>query len=66
MDVARRLEVVERELDELRWRVAQLEEALMGTLPLPLEWGLTAAEARVFGGRSPSSCRSATPDRSSI
>ena len=49
MDVQRRLEVVTRENELLRERVATLERALLETRPLPLEWGLTGSEARVFG-----------------
>ena len=49
MDVERRLEVVEQENALLRERVASLEAILMETAPLPIEWGLTAQEARVFG-----------------
>jgi two-component system cell cycle response regulator CtrA len=36
------------EIDTLRERVRQLEQALMPNAPLPVEWGLTAAEARLF------------------
>lgn len=49
MDVAARLEVVERENDTLREKVAQLESLLGMRSPAPIELGLTASEARVFG-----------------
>ena len=50
MDVAARLEAVERENDMLRARIAQLEDALAGSaVALPIEWGLTPQESRVLG-----------------
>ena len=49
MDVAARLEVVERENDELRERIAQLEGLLGFRTTTPIEFGLTGCEARVFG-----------------
>ncbi|MCW2309680.1 helix-turn-helix domain-containing protein [Rhodobium gokarnense] len=49
MDANARLEVVENENEVLRARIAVLEDALMETKPLPIEWSLTGAEACVFG-----------------
>lgn len=50
MDLAQRLETVEAENDALRERVAELETILYGDgWHVPLEWGLTASEARVMG-----------------
>ena len=49
MDLARRLDLVEQENLLLRERIAFLEEALMGSKPLPVEWQLTPSEERVFG-----------------
>jgi two-component system cell cycle response regulator CtrA len=49
MDLESRLEVVESENETLREYVCRLEEALCGTVPLPVEWGLTASETLVFG-----------------
>lgn len=43
------LSIIEAESDRLRERVAMLEAALMDTRVLPLEWRLTASEARIFG-----------------
>lgn len=37
-----------REIETLRERVRQLEEALMPPTLLPVEWRLTGSEARVF------------------
>lgn len=50
MELARRLEIVEAENDELRARVAELEEMLFkpGSFVAPIEWRLTAYEERVF------------------
>lgn len=50
MSLDRRLEVLEQENYALRERVAELEAALSGDgfVP-PLEWPLTAQEARAFG-----------------
>lgn len=47
----RRLEIVERENELLRERIAVLEQALYGAgeLFFPLEWRLTAHEARLLG-----------------
>ena len=57
MDLAQRLERAERENamlraenDGLRARIGDLErDALAGEPVLPIEWRLTATEARVFG-----------------
>lgn len=49
MDHAARLEIAEAENDELRERIAQLQELLGFRTPLPLEWGLTGKEAGVVG-----------------
>ncbi|MGU3666136.1 helix-turn-helix domain-containing protein [Methylobacterium sp. A49B] len=49
MDVERRLEVVEQENLLLRERVAFLEAILVDCARLPMEWGLTQQETRVFG-----------------
>jgi DNA-binding response OmpR family regulator len=50
VDAVARIEVVERENDTLRERVAQLEAALVeaGGFLVPVEWRLTPSEARVF------------------
>lgn len=49
MDVERRLEVVEQENLLLRERIAFLEAILIDCVRLPVEWGLTQQETRVFG-----------------
>lgn len=49
MDVERRLEVVEQENLLLRERIAFLEAILVDCVRLPVEWGLTQQETRVFG-----------------
>lgn len=49
MDVAARLEAIEAENAVLRERVAQLEVLLGHHFMPPIEWRLTASEARVFG-----------------
>lgn len=49
MDHARLLNVLKRENELLRERVLHLENILMQTNPLPLEWRLTPSESRVFG-----------------
>lgn len=51
MDIAARLEVLERENEMLRARIAQLEEALFATdsFVAPAAWGLSRLEAQVFG-----------------
>jgi two-component system cell cycle response regulator CtrA len=49
VDVAARLEVVERENELLRERIVQLEAMLMGNELPPIEFGLTGSEGRVFG-----------------
>lgn len=50
MDERARLDLVQRENDELRERVALLERVLcQAERPFPFEWALTASEARVFG-----------------
>jgi two-component system, cell cycle response regulator CtrA len=49
VDVAARLEAVERENETLRERVAALEELLRGKEPPPIEFGLTGSEALVLG-----------------
>jgi len=50
MDLQQRLELVEAENEMLRARVQDLERALHGgDIALPIEWGLTPSEARVFG-----------------
>lgn len=50
MSLDRRLEVLNQENYALRERVAELEAALSGDgFVAPLEWRLTAQEARVFG-----------------
>lgn len=51
MDVDARLEALKVENDMLRARIAQLEDALMASerFVVPVEWRLTANEARVFG-----------------
>lgn len=49
MDHAARLEIVEAENDELRERIAQLEELLGFRAVLPIEWRLTPLEARLVG-----------------
>lgn len=49
MDAVARLEVVERENETLRERIAQLEELLRGKEPPPIEFSLTGSEAIVFG-----------------
>lgn len=49
MDPARLLDVLKQENELLRERVARLESILMQTAPPPIEWRLTASEARVFG-----------------
>lgn len=49
MDVERRLEVVEQENLLLRERIAFLEAILIDCARLPVEWGLTQQETRVFG-----------------
>lgn len=49
MDNARLLEVLRQENELLRGRIALLEDALIGVRVLPLEWRLTAQEARIFG-----------------
>lgn len=49
MDVERRLEVVEQENLLLRERIAFLEAILIDCARLPMEWGLTQQETRVFG-----------------
>jgi two-component system cell cycle response regulator CtrA len=51
-DAARRLEIVERENDLLRERVAMLERVFLSTdvaERLPIEWLLTGQEAIVMG-----------------
>jgi two-component system cell cycle response regulator CtrA len=51
VDVDARLEALEMENGTLRIRIAELEDALMGTKHLltPVEWQLTGSEIRVFG-----------------
>lgn len=50
MDERARRDVVEAENERLRERIEQLEGLLFETrIPCPLEWGLTAHEARIFG-----------------
>lgn len=49
MDVDARLEALTQENETLRERIAQLEEALRGKQPPPVELRLTASEAIVFG-----------------
>lgn len=49
MDVAARLEVVERENSMLREQVAALQDLLRGAEPPPIEFRLTGSEAIVFG-----------------
>lgn len=49
MDVAGRLEVVERENAMLREQIAQLQELLRGKEPPPIEFALTGSEAIVLG-----------------
>lgn len=49
MDDALLLDLIRRENAHLREKVAILEDALSGTRLLPLEWGLTGQESRVFG-----------------
>lgn len=47
--MAERLAVVERENDVLREQVRRLQSLLGVTFPAPIELGLTASEARIFG-----------------
>lgn len=47
MDWEARARVLEKENDELRERVENLMDALVGADPLPIEWGLTAQESIV-------------------
>ncbi len=51
MDLAARLEVVEKENDILRERLAAVEKILFasGFSSVPIEWRLTGSEARIFG-----------------
>ncbi|WP_020179671.1 winged helix-turn-helix domain-containing protein [Methylopila sp. M107] len=49
MDHAKRLEIVEAENDELRERIAQLQELLGFHETTPIEWRLTPSEAAVVG-----------------
>lgn len=49
MDHERLLDVLRAENDVLRERIACLEEQLVATKQLPMEWRLTVQEARVFG-----------------
>lgn len=49
MDVNARLEVVERENEELREQVRQLLALLRGTAPMPIQFGLTGKEAALLG-----------------
>jgi len=42
------IDTLQREVETLRERVRQLEDALTPSAGLPLEWGLTATEARLF------------------
>lgn len=38
----------QQEIDTLRARIRELEDAMMPPLALPIEWGLTGSEAQVF------------------
>lgn len=49
MDKDLRIAALEDRVDLLEEQVAQLERALSGDLPCPIEWRLTASETRVFG-----------------
>jgi DNA-binding response OmpR family regulator len=42
------IDAVERENDELREKVQQLERLILADDPLPIEWGLTATEEKVL------------------
>ncbi|MGE0289285.1 MAG: winged helix-turn-helix domain-containing protein [Bradyrhizobium sp.] len=42
-------QLLERENEELRERVRQLEDVLGMSFDVPVEWGLTASEARLIG-----------------
>lgn len=49
MDVNARLEVVERENEELREQVRQLLIMLRGDAPMPIQFSLTGKEAALLG-----------------
>lgn len=49
MDKDLRISALEQRIDLLQEQVAQLQKALGGETPCPVEWKLTASEARVFG-----------------
>lgn len=49
MDVQARLDVVERENEELRERIMRLEAELWGVAPIPVEFGLSSKEEMVLG-----------------
>lgn len=42
-------QLLERENEELRERVRELEDVLGMSIEVPIEWGLTASEARLIG-----------------
>jgi len=42
------IEAVERENDDLREKVRQMERLIMADDPLPIEWGLTVTEEKVL------------------
>jgi two-component system cell cycle response regulator CtrA len=49
MDLEQRLKVLEGENEILRERIAELDRALIGEDPLPIEWRLTEHETIVMG-----------------